>query len=57
MNDLEKATYAEPDFSAVLDEFCNEEMTPEKREEIRKKTEEFYRNFTDDDWRDLGNNY
>ena len=57
MNDLEKATYAEPDFSAVLDEFCDEEMPPEKREEIRKKTEEFYRNFTDDDWRDLGNNY
>lgn len=57
MNDLERSTYVEPNFDIVLDEFCTPNMTPEEREKARKVTEEFYKNFTDDDWRDLGNNY
>lgn len=57
MNTLEMETYAEPDFSGVLDEFCDDIMTPEQKEAARKKTEEMYNNFTDDDWRHLGDNY
>lgn len=57
MNDLERSTYVEPNFDIVLDEFCTPNMTPEEREKARKTTEEFYKNFTDDDLRDLGNNY
>lgn len=57
MNTLEMETYAEPDFSSVLDEFCDDIMTPEQQEVARKKTEEMYNNFTDDDWRHLGDNY
>ncbi len=57
MNTLERSTYVEPNFDLVLDEFCSPNMTPEERENVRKKTEEFYNNFTDDDWRSLGDNY
>lgn len=57
MNALERSTYVEPNFDLVLDEFCSPDMTPEEREKTRKKTEEFYNNFTDDDWRALGDNY
>lgn len=56
MNALEASTYAEPDFD-LANEFIDDGMTEEQREEARKKTEEMYANFTDDDWRDLGNNY
>ena len=30
-------TYAEPDFSGVLDEFCDDIMTPEQQEVTRKR--------------------
>ena len=57
MNNLEMSTYVEPDFSIFRDEFINTEMSEEEKERIRKKTEEFYKDWTDDDYRDLGNNY
>ncbi len=56
MNTLEKSTYCEPDFD-LINEFTGPEMTPEQIEEARKKTAEMYANFTDDDWRALGDNY
>ena len=39
------------------DEFTNEEMTEEERKIAEEKTREMYANFTDDDWRALGDNY
>ena len=56
MNALEASTYAEPDFD-LAGEFIGPEMTEAEREAARKKTEEMYANFTDDDWRALGDNY
>jgi hypothetical protein len=56
MNTLEASTYCEPDFD-LINEFIGPEMTPEQIEETRKKTAEMYANFTDDDWRALGDNY
>ena len=56
MNALEMSTYCEPNFD-IIDEFVGPEMTPEQAEEARKKTAEMYANFTDDDWRALGDNY
>ena len=56
MNALEASTYAEPDFD-LINEFTGPEMTPEQIEEARKKTAEMYANFTDDDWRAMGDNY
>ena len=55
MNNLEKKTYI--DYVILLDEFINENMTEEEKEIIRKKTTDMYKDFTDDDWRDLGDNY
>ena len=55
MNTQEKSTYCEPDFN-VINEIIGPEMTPEQIEEARKKTVEMYANFTDDDWRALGDN-
>ena len=57
MNTLEMETYSEPDFGAVLNEFTDDTMTEEQKAEMRKKTEDFYKDWTDDDWADLGNNY
>ena len=57
MNTLEMETYSEPDFGAVLDEFTDDTMTEEQKAEMCKKTEDFYKDWTDDDWADLGNNY
>lgn len=56
MNKLEMSSYCEPDFN-VYDEFINEEMTEEERKIAEEKTREMYANFTDDDWRALGDNY
>lgn len=56
MNTLEMATYIEPNFD-LASEFITPDMTPEEAEKTRKTTEEFYANFTDDDWQDMGNNY
>ena len=56
MNKLEMSSYCEPYFN-VYDEFTNEEMTEEERKIAEEKTREMYANFTDDDWRALGDNY
>ena len=56
MNTLEKSTYCEPNFD-IIDEIIGPKMTPEQIEEDKKKTAEMYADFTDDDWRDLRNNY
>lgn len=48
MNDLERATYCEPDFS-LANEFVNETMSEEEKEATRKKTLEMYNNFYDDE--------
>lgn len=48
MNDLERATYCEPDFS-LANEFVNETMSEEEKEVTRKKTLEMYNNFYDDE--------
>lgn len=59
MNKLEMSSYCEPNFD-IYDEIINEEMTEEKRKERKiaeEKTREKYANFTDDDWRALGDNY
>ena len=45
------------DYNIYYDEFINEEMTEEERKIAEEKTREKYANFTDDDWRALGDNY
>jgi len=57
MSNLERSTYAEPDFAVVLDEFTDPYMTEEDRKKVIEKTIEMYDNFTDDDWIDLADNY
>ena len=57
MNDVEMATYCEPDFGIaqeIINEFIDQNMTEEEKEKRRKETADMYKNFTDDDWRDLG---
>ena len=56
MNRVEMESYCEPDFN-LCDEFINEEMTEEERKKAIEKTREMYANFTDYDWRALGDNY
>jgi len=56
MNTLEMSTYAEPDF-LLIDEFVDPKMNEKQRAETRQKTIDMYANFTDDDWKDLGDNY
>jgi len=56
MNTLEMSTYTEPDF-LLIDEFVDPNMNEEQRAEARQKTIDMYANFTDDDWKDLGDNY
>ena len=56
MNKLEMSSYCEPNFD-IYGEFINEEMTEEERKIAEEKTREMYANFTDDDWRALGDNY
>lgn len=56
MNTLEMNTYSEPDFG-LMNEFIEPNMSEEEKEAARKKTEEMYANFTDDDWKALGDNY
>lgn len=56
MNTLEMKTYSEPDFG-LMDEFIKSNMSEEEKEAVRKKTEEMYANFTDNDWKALGDNY
>ena len=57
MNKLEMSSYCEPDFNIYYDEFINEEIIEEKRKIAEEKAREKYANFTDDDWRALGDNY
>ena len=46
MNDLEKSTYCEPNFS-LANEFVNDTMDEQEKEITCKKTVEMYHNFTD----------
>lgn len=55
MNRLEKETYFEPNFD--INEFVNDDMNEEEKEKIRKQTADFYKGWTDDDFRHLGDNY
>ena len=61
MNKLEMSSYCEPDFNIYYDEFINEEnnekISLEEGKIAEEKTREKYANFTDDDWRALGDNY
>ncbi len=53
MNDLEKSTYCEPDFS-LANEFVNDTMDEQEKEATRKKTLEMYNTLTDDEIAHLG---
>lgn len=48
MNDLEKSTYCEPNFSLAT-EFVNDTMDEQEKEATRRKTLEMYNNFLDDE--------
>lgn len=48
MNDLEKSTYCEPNFS-LANEFVNDTMDDQEKEATRRKTLEMYNNFLDDE--------
>lgn len=54
MNKLELETFSS--FDPSLD-FLDDIMTPEEVEAARQKTIEMYNNFTDDDWKAMGDNY
>ena len=41
----------------VTTDYLLDDEAEEEKEAARKKTEEMYANFTDDDWKALGDNY